>query len=236
MDQRGTSGPGIFACTVTGSALISDTYCRVHLHSPELLRAIGNHPTMWARFLFSRGLGTHQRAFTVMSADVAQGTFDLDILLHEGPAAMWAISAMAGDTIPATLQGTGFAGPRTTSQHMHLVGDAASVPAMRTILEAFPHIPATLWVEDQDDQLAGIPSLTRDGDILVRVPRGDGTHLTSAVVIGLRERQATQGLVHDWFWLACEASANRALMMILRQDFGIPRSSISAMAYWRNHS
>lgn len=235
MAQRAISGPGTFTCLVTGSALISDIYRRVHLLSPDLLAAIGHHPTMWARFLIPRGLGTHERAFTVINADLVRGTFDLDVLIHESPAARWTASAVAGDTILATLRGTGFAGPRATSKHMHLIGDAASVPAVRTILQAFPRIPATLWMEDQGAQLAGIPSLTRDGDTIVRVPRGDGTRLTAAVESGLRERRATQGLVDDWFWLACEASANRALMMILRRDLGVPRSSISAMAYWRSH-
>lgn len=214
---------------------MSDVYRRVHLHSPELLRAIGSHPTMWARFLFPAARGNHQRAFTVINADTEAGTFDLDVLLHAGPAAEWATTARAGSSIPATLQGTGFAGPRTTSRYMHLIGDAASVPAVRTILEAFPHIPATLWLEDSGTQLARIPALARDGDSLVRVARGDGTALTASVQAGLWKREGTQGLARDWFWLACEASANRALTMILRRDFGIPRSSISAMAYWRDH-
>lgn len=222
-----------FTCTVTGSTPITETFHRVHLRGPELLQAIGNHPTMWARFWFLKDARPHQRAFTVVNAQPAEGTFDIDVLVHGGTAGRWSRTATPGTSIVATVQGTGFAAPRASTTHMHLVGDAASIPAIRTILQALPDLPATLWLEQQDDSEANIPLHTGSLHEVVRISRDEGTRFTAAVTEGLSRRQAQGGLQNEWFWLACEASANRALMVHLRGELGVPRSSIAAMAYWK---
>lgn len=140
-----------FTCTVTGSTPVTGAFRRLHLHGPGLLQAIGQHPTMWARFRFITDGRPHQRAFTLINTNPLEGTFDIDVRLHESIAGTWATTAGPGMTVDATLQGTGFAAPRATTTHMHLIGDAASIPAIRTILETFPQIPATLWLEQQDE-------------------------------------------------------------------------------------
>ncbi len=238
--QHGWDGvrlPGIrgktFTCTVTGTTPITDTLHRVHLRGPELLQAIGNHPTMWASFWFRNNGRAHQRAFTLINAQPSEGTFDIDVHLHGGTTGEWARGVVPGASIDVRLQGTGFAGPRASTTHMHLVGDAASIPAISSILDAFPHLPATLWLEQQEDSEVDIPLHTRTHDEVVRITRGDGTPLVAAVQVGLSRRRSDGGLKNEWFWLACEASANRALMVRLRAEFGVPRSSIAAMAYWK---
>lgn len=222
-----------FTCAVLGTTAISATFQRVHLHGPELLQAIGNHPTMWARFWFRKDDRTHQRAFTLINAEPTEGTFDVDVHLHGGSTDTWARIAAPGMRIQATLRGTGFAPLRARTSHMHLIGDAASIPAIRTILGAFPQIPATLWLEQQDPSETDIPLALRPADDVVRVFRGDGTALTRTVQARLAERHAQKGLKDEWFWIACEATANRALMVHLRHEFRVPRNQISAMAYWK---
>lgn len=222
-----------FSCTVLETTAISATFQRVHLHGPELLQAIGNHPTMWARFWFRKDDRTHQRAFTVINVQPAEGTFDIDVYLHGGSTSAWAKMAAPGMAIQSTLQGTGFAPLRVNTSHMHLIGDAASIPAIRTILEAFPKIPATLWLERLNDSETDIPLALRPADDVVRDLRGDGTALIRAVQSGLAVRHAEQGLENAWFWIACEATANRALLVYLRDELNVPRSRVSAMAYWK---
>ncbi|MGO1488875.1 MAG: siderophore-interacting protein [Arachnia sp.] len=222
-----------FDCTVRGTTAISAAFQRVHLHGPGLLQAMGSHPTMWARFWFRKDDRTHQRAFTVINVQPAEGTFDIDVYLHGGSTSAWAKMATPGLRIQSALQGTGFAPLRARTSHMHLIGDAASIPAIRTILEAFPMIPATLWLEQLRDGETAVPLALRPSDDLVRVLRDDGTALTRAVISGLAVRQAEQGLEDEWFWIACEATANRALLVQLRDEFDVPRSRVSAMAYWK---
>lgn len=159
MALGGSTGLGgkNFTCRVTGTTPITDTFHRVHLQSPELLQVHGSHPTRWARFWFRKDARAHQRAFTLINAHPSEGTFDIDVHLHGGTSGEWARNVMPGDTIDANPQGTGFAAPRASTTHMHLVGDAASIPAIRTILDAIPHLPATLWLEQQDDSEKRIP-------------------------------------------------------------------------------
>lgn len=232
MAWRGSVGKN-FICTVTGTTPITNTFHRVHLHSPELLQAVGSHPTMWARFWFLQDTKAHQRAFTLINAQPSEGTFDIDVHLHGGITGEWARTALPGSFIDANPQGTGFAAPRASTTHMHLVGDAASIPAIRSILDAFPHLPASLWLEQQDDSELDIPLHTRTHDAVVRIERGDGTPFSSAVREGLFKRRSERGLENQWFWLGCEASANRTLLVHLRGELGVPLSSIAAMAYWK---
>ncbi len=223
----------VFPCTVIGATSISSTFHRVHLRGPELLREVGNHPTMWARFGFRKDDRAHQRAFTLINANPDEGTFDIDVHVHGGAAGTWAKEAVPGTMIDATVQNTGFAPPRASTTHMHLVGDAPSIPAIRTILAAFPDVPATLWLGQQDDSEVTIPLLTRPLDEVVRIPYDDGDAFVCSVRQGLARRQSEGGLQNEWFWLACEASANRALLVHIRGELGVPRSSIAAMAYWK---
>ena len=115
---------------------------------------------------------------------------------------------------------------------MHLVGDAASIPAMRTILDAHQKLPATLWLEHQHESEIHIPLNTRPQDDVVRVLRDDGTQLCSAVRTTLARRNEEGTLANQWFWIACEAGANRALTVHLRRELGIPLSDIASHAYW----
>lgn len=229
----GDADQGHFSCLVTGTTEITERFRRVHLCSPGLLATAVLHPTFWARFWFSQGHRSHQRAYTIINAEPSLGTFDIDVHLHEGIGARWAQSTGAGQTVQATLQRKDFAAPRVGVTHMHLVGDASSIPAIRSIVSAFPSTHATLWLEEQHESEASISLNLRPGDDVVRVKRGDGTHLFDAVRDGLAARWSAAEVKQQWFWLACEASANRALVVHLRGDKGIARSHIAAKAYWR---
>ncbi len=216
-----------------GVTAITETFLRVHLQSIDLLKVIADHPTLWARFRLGNSGRHHQRAYTIINPQRASGAFDVDVHLHDSATTRWAESTVTGGTIIATVQNTGFAPPRANATHMHLIGDAASIPAMRSILDTIPTLPATLWLEQQRDSEARIPLHTRPGDEVVRVHRGDGTRLTSTVKAGLEQRYASVDPGKEWFWLACEASANRELLVHLRAELGVPRSSVAAMAYWK---
>ncbi len=100
-----------FRFTVTGSEAVGDRYHRVHFTDGGMLAQTGTHPTMWVRVWFGNAGKPHQRAYTLVDPDPAQGTFSLEFALHPGPACDWARAARPGDTVDATLQGTGFTAP-----------------------------------------------------------------------------------------------------------------------------
>src|SRR5690606_37946694 len=83
-----------------------------------------------------------QRGYTIVDPNPETGTFACDFVLHEpaGPTSQWAKTCQSGDAVPATLYGSKpFAVPNPEPAGYLLIADAASVPALNSILGAIPH-------------------------------------------------------------------------------------------------
>src|SRR4029079_11555727 len=91
-------------------------------------------PTLWVRLCFDNAGRPHQRAYTLVDPDPAAGTFSLEFALHEGVASDWARCAKPGDTVEATVHGTGFTDPDPAPTHVFAVADAASLPALNSLV------------------------------------------------------------------------------------------------------
>jgi NADPH-dependent ferric siderophore reductase len=70
---------------------------------------------MWVRGWFpdgaKSGAKSHQRGYTLVNADRAAGTVDIDFAMHDGLATRWASRATAGDTLEVTVLGSNFTLP-----------------------------------------------------------------------------------------------------------------------------
>jgi NADPH-dependent ferric siderophore reductase len=216
-----------FKLTVTASAQVTPHYRRLSFTDGGLLAEVGVHPAMWVRLWFEHDGRPHQRAYTLVDPDPAAGTFDMEFALHDGTASNWSGTARPGDVIAATVYGTAFTPPDPAPERLLLVGDAASLPAINSLLDAFPDTPATIWFETTSDD--ALPFRTRDAHDLHLIPRGDGTALESAV------RTALPALVtpSTYLWITCDARTTRALTALARKDLAIPKDRFHAMAYWR---
>ncbi|MFD3718331.1 siderophore-interacting protein [Streptomyces sp. NPDC058674] len=222
-----------FTFTVTRTEEVTEHYRRIHFTDGGLLAAAGGspHPTMWVRVWFEGAGRPHQRAYTLVDPDPRAGTFALEFALHEGVASAWARAAEPGDTVDATVQGTGFTVPEPAPERLLVIGDAASLPAINSLLDAFPRTAATIWFETQHDSDAELPvRLDADRHELRRVAR-DGTALVDRVKAELPE------LVGDpssaYVWLACDTATTRALTSYLRKDLALPRQRVNGLGYWR---
>ncbi|MFB7180166.1 siderophore-interacting protein [Streptomyces sp. NPDC056257] len=222
-----------FTFTVTGAEDVTEHYRRVYFTDGGLLAAAGEslHPTMWVRVWFEGAGRPHQRAYTLVDPDPEAGTFCFEFALHDGVASAWARGAEPGDTIEATVQGTGFAGPVPAPERLLVIGDAASLPAANSLMDAYPQTPATLWFETQHASDARLP-VRGDEELrdVRRVPRG-GTALTDRVRAELPE------LLGDpesaYVWLACDTVTTRALTAYLRKDLALPKHRVNGLGYWR---
>lgn len=116
--------------------------------------ATGVHPTMGVRLWFGNAGRPHQRACTLAGPDPAAGTLSLEFALHEGCAGDWARARKPGDTIEATVRGTGFERPRPEPTHVFALGDPASLPALDSLLGVLDSVPATVWSESAPDDTA----------------------------------------------------------------------------------
>ncbi|MEU6757302.1 siderophore-interacting protein [Streptomyces sp. NPDC046685] len=222
-----------FTFTVTGAHDVTADYRRVDFTDGGLLAAAGEslHPTMWVRVWFEGAGRPHQRAYTLVDPDPAAGTFSFEFALHDGVASDWARGAKPGDTIEATVQGTGFTAPAPPPERLLVIGDPASLPAINSLLDAHPRTPATVWFETQHASDAQLPLRVDAGRHDVRrVPRG-GTALADRVRAELPELLGDPRAAY--VWLACDTVTTRALTGYLRKDLGLPKHRVNALGYWR---
>lgn len=217
--------------TVTATELIAPSLRRIWLLAPNLLNDGVVAPTAYLRFWFPEadGVGTeHQRAYTILNPDLRSGSFAIDMVLHEpaGPASAWAKRAAPGMTVQATSLGsTRFDLPSELPAGYLLIGDAASIPAINSILATLPaDTPAEVVLEAHtaDDELIPITQHPRSN---VRwVPRRGETSLAEAI----EARDWS-----DWYvWTAPESGSLKHLRARLRDEFGFPKSEVHAQAYW----
>ncbi|CAM5382516.1 Siderophore-interacting protein OS=Streptomyces tendae OX=1932 GN=GUR47_21860 PE=4 SV=1 [Streptomyces tendae] len=220
-----------FAFTVTDTEDVTPHYRRLRLTDGGMLAVTGVHPTMWVRLWFDNAGRPHQRGYTLVDPDPAAGTFALEFALHEGCASDWARAAKPGDTIEATVQGTGFEEPRPLPSRVFAVADPASLPALNSLLDALGPVPATVWFEG--DPADGLPLRTVPERHEVRaVPRRDaGARLVARVREELPEllRAASEPYV----WIACDTATTRTLATYARKELGVPKQRVNALGYWR---
>ncbi|KES05269.1 FAD-binding protein [Streptomyces toyocaensis] len=219
-----------FEFTVTGGEDVTAGYRRVRFTDGGMLAATGVHPTMWVRLWFDNAGRPHQRAYTLVDPDPAAGTFSLEFALHEGCASDWARTARPGDTIGATVRGTGFEEPDPAPSHVFVVGDAASLPAINSLLGTVGSAPATIWFEGALD---GLPCGADPARHEVReVPRREaGAALVERVRGELPE--PLRAVSDPYVWIACDTATTRELAAFVRKELGVPRQRLHALGYWR---
>lgn len=217
--------------TVVEKVRLAPHFVRVRLVSPTLFEDAVAEPTAWLRLWIPDPDGAdteHQRAYTITEADPETGAFAVDFVLHEpaGPGSRWAALAQPGARVPVmSLGSTKFEPTGELPAGYLLFGDAASIPAINSILGVVPHgVPVELYLEEHsaDDRL--IPLAAHPRLRLHRVPRGDGTHLAAAVE------------ARDWSdwsaWIAAEQTSFKLVRKRLREEFGFPKSELTGRAYW----
>ena len=215
-----------FTFTVTGAEQVTERYRRVHFTDGGLLQALGVHPTMWVRLWFSNAGKPHQRAYTLVDPDVEAGTFSLEFALHDGCASDWSRKAEPGDTIEATVQGTGFDVPDPLPPRILVVGDPASLPAINSLLAVAPKLPATIWFETTDDADHELPFRIEDHHDLRTVPR---PKMVEQVKADLQEF-VTAG---TFVWIACDTTTTRELTSYVLKDLAVPKHRVKSLGYWK---
>ncbi|MCV7199130.1 siderophore-interacting protein [Mycobacterium angelicum] len=218
-------GAGDYRLTVTGRRQISPHYLRLSFDAAGMLEAHPPHPTMWVRMWFADGDKLHQRGYTLVDPDPVADTVDVEFALHGGLASRWAAAAQPGDVIKATVLGSKFALPEPEPAGYIFVGDAASLPAINSLLSAIGDAPAQVFLEAGYDDDKDLPVARTEG--ITWVDReDDGNALVDTV------RAAAFGANRHFGWVACDSRTTRSVSRVLQHDFGIPRKSIAARAYW----
>ena len=229
--SRGLSGAlvtlwrgGDYELTVTGRTEITPNYLRVHFAGKDLLAERPLHPTMWVRGWFPDGAKSHQRGYTLVNADPDAGTVDIDFAIHQGLATRWAAQAEAGDTLDVTVLGSNFALPEPAPSGYVIAGDAASLPAINSLLDAIGDTPAKVFLEAAHDDDRELPVGKAD---VTWVDRKEAAEALADAV-----GAAAFDAADHFGWVACDNRTTRAVAKIFREDYRILRKSIKAQAYW----
>jgi NADPH-dependent ferric siderophore reductase len=216
---------GDYRLTVTGRREISPHYLRLSFNAGGMLTEHAVHPTMWIRMWFADGDKLHQRGYTLVDPDSATDTVDIEFALHDGIASHWARAAQPGDTIEATVLGSKFAIPEPSPAGYVIVGDSASLPAINSLLKSIGETPARVFLEASHDDDKDLP-VARGADVTWVDRKNAGQALLETV------RSAAFDADDHFGWVACDNRTTRSVAKVLREDFGIPRKSIKAQAYW----
>ena len=176
---------------------------------------------MW----FPNGDKLHQRGYTLVDPDPGSDTFAVEFALHDGAASDWARAAQPGDTIEATVLGSRFAIPEPAPAGYVIVGDSASLPAINSLLGAIGDAPARVFLEAGHDDDKHLP-VARGADITWVDRKNAGQALLEVV------RSAAFDAGDHFGWVASDSRTTRSVARVLREDFGIPRKSLKAQAYW----
>jgi len=209
--------------TVTGREELNEHYLRLSFAGGGLLLNHETHPTMWIRMWFPGGGKLHQRGYTIVNPDPDADSFDVEFTLHDGIASHWARGAQPGANISATVLGSHFALPEHAGYV--IVGDAASLPAINSILESVGDKPVRVFLAADHNEDKGLPVARHAG-----VEWIDRSQSTESFVQAVR---AAAFDASDHFgWVASNNRTTRAIAEVLRQDYRIPRRSIKAQAYW----
>jgi NADPH-dependent ferric siderophore reductase len=214
-----------YALTVVGRTEITPHYLRLHFDSGDLLAERRVHPTMWVRGWFPDGQRSHQRGYTLVNPDAGAATVDIDFAMHDGVATRWAAAATPGDVLDVTVLGSSFALPTPAPGGYVIVGDTASLPAINSLLGAIGDTPATVFLEaghEDDRELAVVGSAT----VTWADRKNAGEVLIEAV------RSSAFDASEHFGWVASDNRTTRSVAKVLCEEFGIPRKSIKAQAYW----
>jgi NADPH-dependent ferric siderophore reductase len=255
--SRGFSGAlvklwrgGDYELMVTGRTELTPNHLRLHFEAEDLLTGRPLHPTMWVRGWFpdgaKSGAKSHQRGYTLVNADPTAGTVDIDFAMHDGLATRWASQATAGDTLEVTVLGSNFTLPEPAPAGYVIVGDAASLPAINSLLAAIARAsdatgggvgaseatgsgsdtPTKVFLEAAHDDDRELPIANASAQLVWIDRKNDGQALVEAVAA------AAFDAADHFGWVACDNRTTRAVAKVLREDYEIPRKAMKAQAYW----
>lgn len=173
------------------------------------------------------------RHYTMRSVHDGGARFEIDFAVHgHGVASLWAERAEPGHVIGVFHEGEtrSYYAPPADAQLQILVADATGLPGLGRILEGLPASAQALVVAEvatEDDILA----FTSAASVEYRWLFGTGNGLSaSALPDAVAEISSPPA---PWYaWVACEASASRAIRKDLRQRLGSPRDRHHAIGYW----
>lgn len=220
-----------------GLQLDTATVQAIHEVTPDLVRVIlavpglgteplWERPNVAMRFYLDERFGSTSRIYTVRSANVAEGTVEVDVVRHgaDSPMMQWLSTLALGDTVEYGGPRPHFTIPETGGREAVLFADATSLPALYAILEqASPGLTGQGWVATDDEvAFAELPVLP--GLKLTRLRPGYGFGAQLATVADPKSVVV---------WGAGERDEMRQVRSFFRTGAGLAKDDVAVFGYWK---
>ena len=206
---------------------IAENFLRLQVDVDGLLARDDVYPTYWLRLWFTTPTGKgHQRAYTLVDPDPGTGTAWLEFFLHDGVASDWARAARIDDEIDATVL-NGKNPVEDSPEHLLMIGDGASYPAIADTLRRRPDLPATVLLErrhGEDPHTMPVP--VRETAAVRWLDPGE-----EIAEVALEAAAAAPPGTR--FFVALEGAPTRRITSGLRKQLGTPKSAVHSLAYWK---
>ena len=129
---------------------------------------------------------------------------------------------ITADVLPR-LKAKMICGPANNQLASHAIGDELQRMGINSLLDAIGDAPAWVFLEAGHDDDRELP--VNGGAEIIWVDRFDEDLLETL--------SASAFDASDHFgWVACNNRTTRAVARVFREEYGIPRRSIKAQAYW----
>ncbi|WP_051935471.1 siderophore-interacting protein [Deinococcus sp. YIM 77859] len=171
------------------------------------------------------------RTFTVRALNREAGELTVDLVLHGGFAAQWALQAKPGDPV-GVVGPLGAPLPLTRGPYL-IAGDHCALPAIARLLEELPQdATGDVLIEipgPADELPLAHPPGLRLHWLHRRAPAGESTLLQEAV----RALPPLPLTPTTFAWVACESAGVKALRAHLREERGLPPQQMQLAGYWK---
>lgn len=169
------------------------------------------------------------RTFTPRCFDPRTSTLDVEFVLHgEGPASTWAAQAEPGQRL--AVAGPGGRMPLALGPGRWIVGgDESALPAIGTLLGALPASASAdvyLEVEGPADEM----TLESDAELSTTWLHRRGANYGGALLAAVTGAELTGA---SGVWVACEATAVRAIRRALLDGGRVDSAAVVTRGYWR---
>lgn len=210
---------------------VSPQLVRVTLGGPGFAQFEDRPDTdKYVKLRFADAEGTPvTRTYTVRGVDAAEGTLDLDFVVHgdEGLAGPWVASVQPGAQISFMGPGGGYR-PNPDADWYLLLGDLSAVPAIAAALEALPADATGVAIIEVDDPAAVLDLAGPEGvDIVWSVDeQHDAAHLAAALAAQPWRSGHVDVFAHG------ERESMKHLRRVLFEERELERAQVSLSGYW----
>lgn len=173
------------------------------------------------------------RTYTVRSFDLAAGTIDVDIILHEyyGAGSDWANNVQLGDIV-------GVRGPigrrLPEADWFLLVGDETALPVIARMLESLPpSAKGTAIIEVSDEGEEQLIQHDSDIELLWLHRNGAKAGTTSLLIDAVRAIVMPPPETRIHAMAGVEYTAFKAIRRYWRDELQLTKTDIFPVAYWR---